>query len=68
MRDSMVDATDPSQGVNAQTLHDITLGLKWYLNYNAYMQWNYILAFREAELFDNHGIAHIFGMRFHVDF
>jgi phosphate-selective porin OprO/OprP len=67
-RYSMVDATDPSQGVDAQTLHDVTLGVKWYLNDNTYVQWNYIVAFREFAAFDNQGVAHILGMRFHIDF
>jgi phosphate-selective porin OprO/OprP len=63
-----VDLNDPSQGVNAQTYHDITLGLNWYLTINTKMQFNYILAYRDFPSEDNQGAANIFAVRFHHDF
>lgn len=68
LRYSEVDLNDPSQGVKGQTLRDVTLGLNWYLTYNTKIQWNYILADRDYPSRDNHGLAHVFAMRFHHDF
>jgi phosphate-selective porin OprO/OprP len=68
VRYSSLDLDDPSQGVPAQTLRDVTFGLNWYLTFNTKVQWNYILADRDFESRGNRGMAHIFAMRFHHDF
>jgi phosphate-selective porin OprO/OprP len=55
-------------GVNFGTLRDVTVGLNWYLNPNARVYLNYIIANRDAPLVVGDGQARLFGMRFQVDF
>ena len=52
-----------SAGIDGGTLHDYTLGLNWYLNDNARIMTNYIIAAPEG--FDE---EHIFQTRFQLSF
>jgi phosphate-selective porin OprO/OprP len=67
-RFTSIDLNNESQGVEAQTLRDVTLGLNWYLNMNTKIQANYILLDRRFPAKDNSGVAHVFAWRFHYDF
>jgi phosphate-selective porin OprO/OprP len=56
------------KGVNGATLHDIVLGLNWFLNPNAKLQWNLALDHRESTPPGSSGWTYIFGTRFALDF
>jgi phosphate-selective porin OprO/OprP len=58
-----------SLAVNGGALHDITLGLNWYLNNNVRMQFNYVYEHRTGLVPHNSdGNLNGFGMRAQVDF
>jgi phosphate-selective porin OprO/OprP len=57
-----------NKGVNGATLNDITLGLNWFLNPNAKLQWNFAIDHRESTPPGSNGWTYIFGGRFAVDF
>jgi phosphate-selective porin OprO/OprP len=57
-----------SAGINGGILHDTTIGLNWYLNPNAKLQWNYFYTHRESADRKGDGVIDGFGMRFAYDF
>jgi phosphate-selective porin OprO/OprP len=57
-----------SRGVEGGVAHDMTLGLNWFLNPNAKVQWNYILTHRNAAGTVGDGYIHGFGTRLAWDF
>ena len=57
-----------NKGVNGATLNDIVLGLNWYLNPNAKLQWNLAIDHRESTPPGSSGWTYIFGGRVAVDF
>jgi phosphate-selective porin OprO/OprP len=56
------------KGVNGATLHDIVLGLNWFLNPNAKVQWNLAINHRESTPAGSSGWTYIFGTRLALDF
>jgi phosphate-selective porin OprO/OprP len=64
-RCSYLDFDDPA--VDAGTLHDLTLGLNWYLNPNVRVMWNYIHSVLDTNAVDD-GDADFLMMRVQVDF
>jgi phosphate-selective porin OprO/OprP len=54
--------------VQAGRLDSVTLGLNWYLNSNAKLQWNYDLTHRGDTNEPGQGTVHAFGMRCAFDF
>jgi phosphate-selective porin OprO/OprP len=65
-RYSYLDLND--RGISGGILHDVTLGLNWFLNPNAKIQWNYSIAHRDVEGDTADGIVQGFGMRLAFDF
>jgi len=57
-----------SHGVEGATLHDVTLGLNWFLNPNMKVQWNYELDYRISTPAGSSGLTSILGMRVAIDF
>ena len=57
-----------SKGVNGGTIHDVTLGLNWFLNPNMKVQWNYFLAHRDAPGTAGDGFINGLAMRLAIDF
>jgi phosphate-selective porin OprO/OprP len=61
-----------NHGINGGFAHAITVGLNWYLNPNAKLQWNYVWTERNFAPDNNAGMVagdiNAFGMRFHWDF
>jgi phosphate-selective porin OprO/OprP len=57
-----------NKGVNGATLNDIVLGLNWFLNPNAKLQWNLAIDHRESTPPGSSGWTYIFGGRLAVDF
>ena len=57
-----------NKGVNGATLNDITLGLNWFLNPNAKLQWNLAIDHRESTPPGSSGWTYIFGGRVAIDF
>jgi phosphate-selective porin OprO/OprP len=57
-----------SKGIRGGEVHDMTLGLNWFLNPNMKMQWNYFLAGRNAVGTAGDGLIHGFAMRTAIDF
>jgi phosphate-selective porin OprO/OprP len=57
-------------GLNGGILHNVTLGLNWFLNPNMKVQWNYMATHRDAPLPGNTGDGWVngFGMRLAHDF
>jgi phosphate-selective porin OprO and OprP len=66
VRYSWIDLDNKS--VQAGTLHDITLGLNWYLNPNFKFQWDYSAGYRDAPIDARDGWVHGFGFRMAYDF
>lgn len=57
-----------SKGANGATLNDIVLGLNWFLNPNAKLQWNLAIDHRESTPTGSSGWTYIFGGRVAIDF
>jgi phosphate-selective porin OprO/OprP len=66
VRYSYLDLSD--SGINGGILHDLTLGLSWYLNANTKFQWNYFITRRTDVTASPDGTVQGFGMRMHYDF
>ena len=49
-------------------LNDIVLGLNWFLNPNAKVQWNFALDHRDSTPAGSSGWTYIFGTRLALDF
>jgi phosphate-selective porin OprO and OprP len=64
-RYSWIDLSD--SGINGGEVHDLTLGLNWFLNPNMKVQWNYSIARRNLGL-GSDGTVQGFGMRLAMDF
>jgi phosphate-selective porin OprO/OprP len=56
------------KGIPGAILHDITLGLNWFLNPNIKFQWNYTATYRDLANSSADGWIHGFGMRMAFDF
>jgi phosphate-selective porin OprO/OprP len=56
------------KGVNGATLNDIVLGLNWFLNPNAKIQWNFAIDHRDSTPPGSSGWTYIFGTRLALDF
>ena len=65
-RYSWIDLSN--NGINGGTLHEVTLGLNWFLNPNIKFQWNYDFGHRLAEGATSNGTYQGFGMRMAMDF
>lgn len=65
-RYSYIDLNDG--GVEGGLAHDFTVGLNWFLNPNAKLQWNYSIAHRDVVGDTSDGIVQGFGMRLAFDF
>lgn len=57
-----------NHGVNGATLHDIVLGLNWFLNPNMKIQWNVALDHRDSTPPGSSGWTYVFGSRLAFDF
>jgi phosphate-selective porin OprO and OprP len=57
-----------NKGVNGATLNDIVLGLNWFINPNAKIQWNLALDHRDSTPPGSSGWTYIFGARLALDF
>jgi len=57
-----------NKGVNGATLNDIVVGLNWFLNPNAKIQWNLAIDHRESTPPGSSGWTYIFGSRLAIDF
>ena len=57
-----------NKGVNGATLNDITLGLNWFLNPQAKVQWNLAIDHRKSTPTGSNGWTYLFGMRLALDF
>lgn len=66
VRYSYLDASD--RAVQAGRLDDVTLGLNWYLNANAKIQFNYDITRRGDVPVPGQGVVHSFGTRLAFDF
>lgn len=62
---SYIDLNDKE--IQGGRLNDMTLGLNWYLNANAKVQFNYIRAFLDKPV-HNDSITDIYGLRTQIDF
>jgi phosphate-selective porin OprO/OprP len=56
------------KGVNGATLHDIVLGLNWFLNPNVKIQWNLAIDHRSSTPPGSSGWTYIAGTRLAMDF
>lgn len=56
----------PSSGITRGEMNDVTIGVNWYLNPNARIQWNYVRSCPDR--IGAEGGADIFMMRFFFDF
>ena len=65
-RYSYLDLND--NGVEGGVIHDLSLGLNWFLNPNAKVQWNYTIAHRDGPGNTADGTIQGFGMRLAFDF
>jgi phosphate-selective porin OprO/OprP len=54
--------------VNGGLVHDLTLGVNWFLNPNMKIQWNYTMSHRDMNVDGSDGIIHGFGARLAWDF
>ena len=68
LRYNRLDLSDT--GINGGQIHDVTVGLNWFLNPNMKFQWNYVYTDRDApaNVASNGGAFHGFGTRFAYDF
>jgi phosphate-selective porin OprO/OprP len=66
IRYGVLDLQD--KGVNGATLHDIVLGLNWFLNPNTKVQWNLAVDHRQSTPAGSSGWTTIFGTRVALDF
>jgi phosphate-selective porin OprO/OprP len=66
LRYSYLDLND--SGINGGIVHDLTLGLNWFLNPNMKWQFNYSLARRDVPGAVGNGIVQGLGVRFAFDF
>jgi phosphate-selective porin OprO/OprP len=57
-----------NKGVNGATLHDIVLGLNWFLNPNTKVQWNLAVDHRDSTPPGSNGWTYIYGARLALDF
>ncbi len=57
-----------NKGINGATLHDIDLGVNWFLNPNLSVQWNFAVDHREPTPSGSAGWTYIFGTRLALDF
>jgi phosphate-selective porin OprO/OprP len=57
-----------SKGIRGGEIHDMTLGLNWFLNPNMKLQGNYFLAARNVTGTAGDGLIHGFAMRTAIDF
>lgn len=57
-----------NHGVPGATLHDVVLGLNWYLNPNTQVQWNLAIDHRTPTPPGSEGWTYIFGGRLAFDF
>jgi phosphate-selective porin OprO/OprP len=57
-----------SRGIEGGRIHDLTLGLNWFLSPNAKVQWNYFLANRDVAGTAGDGYIQGFGTRLAWDF
>lgn len=55
-------------GIDGGNLHDVTLGLNWFLNPNMKFQWNLSLTHRDAPGDTSDGFVRALGMRLALDF
>lgn len=61
--------TDLNDGpINGGTLHEVTIGLNWFLNPNMKIQWNYDIGHRQIQGGTSDGNYYGFGMRMAFDF
>lgn len=67
LRYCYLDLSDRGFAPAPATLHDVTVGLNWFLNPNMKVQWNYSWAFRDIAA-ASEGDVNFFGMRFAMDF
>jgi phosphate-selective porin OprO/OprP len=65
-RYSYLDLND--KGINGGRVHDMTLGLNWFLNPNMKVQWNYFLAHRNVADPAGDGFIQGFATRLAIDF
>jgi phosphate-selective porin OprO/OprP len=61
IRYAFLDLQD--KGVNGATLNDIVLGLNWFLNANAKVEWNFAIDHRDSTPAGSSGWTYIFGGR-----
>ena len=54
--------------ISGGSIHDMTLGLNWFLNPNMKLQWNYFLAHRNVVNPAGDGFIQGFGTRLAIDF
>jgi phosphate-selective porin OprO/OprP len=54
--------------INGGTLHEVTLGVNWFLNPNMKIQWNYDIGHRSIPTGTSDGYYYGFGMRMAFDF
>ena len=57
-----------SKGIQGSRVHDVTLGLNWFMNPNMKVQWNYFLAHRDAVGTAGDGYIQGFATRLAIDF
>lgn len=57
-----------NKGVNGATLNDLVLGLNWFLNPNAKIQWNFAIDHRDSTPPGSSGWTYVFGSRVAIDF
>lgn len=65
-RYSYLDLID--KGINGGRVHDMTLGLNWFMNPNMKVQWNYFLAHRNVANPGGDGFIQGFAVRTAIDF
>jgi phosphate-selective porin OprO/OprP len=56
------------KGVNGATLNDLVLGLNWFLNPNAKIQWNLACDHRDSTPAGSSGWTYVFGSRLAVNY